>query len=402
MGKSVLQILFFFLAATITVAAQTFADTDLTRSDEMMVRVYDTIFERAGIFVDIACFIGAMGAIIMISTHVYGRLLRGKSIHLSEVIRPLVIMAALILYTPLIKTVNIVLSPTLIASKALVNDERAVLDNVLDEMLQNDVNSGQYDAYVGDTGEGTFDAYIEAYGLEDDAGWLGTDRIGQYLSWRIESYMYQIRWAVRMSLFWVLGFLYTAVVFCLSAVRTFTLAVLALVGPLALGFSLWSPFSRSFVTWLGRYIGVYLWLPVANIFGFLITTVMTEFNLVHLETAQAGGSNVAFSSLDIMYAIMLVTGIVGYIAVPSITAYVITASGASSLLSGASGAGKVAAGAVGGAALTGASGMWSALRTSGGGGGGGGGNDGNNNSTSSSRSNGLSEIPRIGGNRPGR
>ena len=402
-SKSLIQICLSLFLATSSLGAQTFAASDLTRADAMLERVYNVIFERAGIFVDIACFIGAMGAIVMISTHVYGRMLRGKSIYLSEVFRPLIILAALILYTPLIQTVNLALEPTLNATKALVNGERDVLDNVLDEMLANDVKSGQTRAYnspniglMGPNMDGSFEAYLEAYSLEDDAGWFGTDRIGQFLAWKMESYLYKIRWMVRMALFWLLGFLYTAVVFCLSAVRTFTLSVLALVGPLALGFSLWSPFSRSFVTWLGRYIAVYLWLPVANIFGFLITTVMTEFNLVHIETVRAGGNAVAFSSLDILYAIMLVTGIVGYIAVPSITAYVITASGASSLLSGAAGAGRMAAGAVGGAVVSGASGAFAGGSSGVGGGSGGSGGGGGASASASEASAGTNQIPQIG------
>ncbi|CAH1002542.1 hypothetical protein LEM8419_03416 [Neolewinella maritima] len=401
MPKSLLRILVLVFLTTATASAQTYADVDLTRADAMLERVYDSIFERAGIFVSIACLIGAMGAIVMISTHIYGRMLDRKSIYLSEITRPLVIMAALILYTPLVNTVNLVLSPTLTASKALVNGERDVLDNVLEEMLNNDVENGRYDAYVGDLGEGSFDKYIEAYGLEDEAGFMGTDRIGQFLSWRIESHMYKIRWAIRNALFWLLAFLYTAVVFCLSAVRTFTLSVLALVGPLALGFSLWKPFSSSFATWLGRYIGVYLWLPVANIFGFLITTVMTEFNLVHLETVQATGTDMGLSSLDIMYAIMLVTGIVGYIAVPSITAYVITASGASSLLSGAAGAGKMAAGAVGGAVMTGGGAVLGSV-ISGGGSVASAAGSGVSSVASSEASAGSSQVPRLGPGRPSR
>ncbi len=405
MPKSLLRILILVFLTTATASAQTYADVDLTRADAMLERVYDSIFERAEVFVSIACLIGAMGAIVMISTHIYGRMLDRKSIYLSEITRPLVIMAALILYTPLVKTVNLVLSPTLTASKALVNGEREVLDNVLKAMLDNDVKSGQDTAYGNAFGQdGDFDKYIEAQGLEDEAGWFGQARVGQYLSWRMESYAYQIRWAIRNALFWGLAFMYTAVVFCLSAIRTFTLSVLALVGPLALGFSLWKPFSSSFTSWLGRYIGVYLWLPVANIFGFLITTVMTEFNLVHLETVQAGGSNTALSSLDILYAIMLVTGIVGYIAVPSITAYVITASGASSLLSGASGAGKMAAGAVAGAlggaggAILGMNSLGLVDRFKSGGGGGG----GRSPVSASEGTAGGPTVPQLGPGRPGR
>ncbi len=139
MPKSLLRILVLVFLTTAAASAQTYADVDLTRADAMLERVYDSIFERAGVFVSIACLIGAMGAIVMISTHIYGRMLDRKSIYLSEITRPLVIMAALILYTPLVRTVNLVLSPTLTASKALVNGERDVLDNVLKEMLNNDV-----------------------------------------------------------------------------------------------------------------------------------------------------------------------------------------------------------------------------------------------------------------------
>ena len=196
MRKSVLPILSLVILATATASGQTFADTDLTNADVMLERVYNTIFARAGIFVDIACFIGAVGAMIMISTHIYGRMLRGKSIYLSEVTRPIVIMAALILYTPMMQTINVVLKPTLTATKALVNGERDVLDNVLDQMLENDMNSGQFDAYVGPGIDGSFQKYIEVYGLEDESGWFGTDRIGQFISWRIETLLYKVRWAV--------------------------------------------------------------------------------------------------------------------------------------------------------------------------------------------------------------
>ena len=329
---------------------QTFAGSGLTRAEEMLEQVYVSILDRADIFIDIASFIGILGALVMIFSHVYTRLLRGKAVHLGALLRPFVILIALLIYVPLLNTVNTIMRPTVTLTKDLVSDENAVLEDVMDRMSQVEADRG-FGAYFGDGPAADFQKYLEAYGLEDEDGWFGEDRIGQYIQWQAENLMYNFRLLFRISIFWLLSLAYTAVVFALNAIRTFTLAILALVGPLALGFSLWPPFARSFIGWLGRYITVYLWLPVANILGFLISSVMVQFNQVHVDAVTDTGSVLAFSELDVLYIILLITGIMGYLAVPTITGYIISASGASALLGGA---GSVAVSA-GSAAAAGAS-----------------------------------------------
>ena len=392
MLRSGLYITLIILAATAVAGAQTYAGVDMTRADQMLENVYDTIFARASTFVTIASLIGALGALFMVSSHIYGRLLRGKAIQLDVILRPIVIMFALILYTPLINTVNAVLNPTVTATKAMVSNERDVLRDVMDQLADTNEDTEQAAMYGSLLNNGSFNEYIERNNL--DSGFLGSERVGQFLAWRAESITYHLRIFMREAFFQMFSFLYFAVVFCLNVIRTFTLSVLALIGPLAIGFSLWPSFSGSFSNWLGRYIGVYLWLPVANIFGFLIATVMVEFQAIQLETVLTGGDAVTFSSLDVLYLIMLVAGIIGYIAIPSITAYIITASGASALLSGTVGAGKAAAAA----AATGGMTLGKTItvsksttsKSSGGGGGNGGGHSKNN------------RLPQVAGQRPSR
>jgi len=71
---------------------------------------------------------------------------------------------------------------------------------------------------------------------------------------------------------------------------------------------------------------VYLWLPVANIFGSLLNQIQQE--MIRLDIAQlAATGQTSFSPTDAAYIIFLVMGIVGYFTVPSVTHYIIRSAG---------------------------------------------------------------------------
>ena len=61
-------------------------------------------------------------------------------------------------------------------------------------------------------------------------------------------------------------------------IRTFQLIVLAILGPLVFGLSVFDGFQHSLRHWIARYINTFLWLPVANIFGRAFDTVRLWFN----------------------------------------------------------------------------------------------------------------------------
>jgi tetrahydromethanopterin S-methyltransferase subunit C len=73
-------------------------------------------------------------------------------------------------------------------------------------------------------------------------------------------------------------------------------------------------------------LNVFLWLPVANIFGGIIGKI--QENMLKLDLSQISqAGDTFFSRTDAGYLIFLIIGIVGYFTVPSIANYIIHAGG---------------------------------------------------------------------------
>jgi conjugative transposon TraJ protein len=131
------------------------------------------------------------------------------------------------------------------------------------------------------------------------------------------------------------------------------------------GFSVFDGLQHSLTQWISRYINIFLWLPIANIFGSIIGKVQQEMIKLDISQIQSAGDTF-FSSTDTAYLIFLCIGIVGYFSVPSVANYVIHAHGGNGLLnkvtsvatSTVSMAGA-AGGAVGGRAAQGAGNLMS-------------------------------------------
>ena len=56
--------------------------------------------------------------------------------------------------------------------------------------------------------------------------------------------------------------------------RTFFLIVLALLGPW-LAISVYNGFQSTLTAWIGRYVGISLWLPVSDLFGAMLSRLQT-------------------------------------------------------------------------------------------------------------------------------
>ena len=110
------------------------------------------------------------------------------------------------------------------------------------------------------------------------------------------------------------------------------LIVLAILGPLVFGLAVFDGFQHTLAAWLARYINVFLWLPVANIFGAIIGKIQEQMIKVDVSQINQTGDTF-FSSTDVAYLVFMVIGIVGYFTVPSIAGHIINAGGGGGLLS---------------------------------------------------------------------
>ena len=122
----------------------------------------------------------------------------------------------------------------------------------------------------------------------------------------------------------VLNVLFQAAALCLDTIRTFKLIVLAILGPLCFGLSIFDGFQHTLKQWLARYVNVFMWLPVANIFGAIIAKI--QVNMITLaQSGQLQGNE--FGNTTTAYLIFLVIGILGYFTVPSISNYIMNVGG---------------------------------------------------------------------------
>ena len=145
---------------------------------------------------------------------------------------------------------------------------------------------------------------------------------------------YNFRNGVKVVLSQVLEVVYEAAALCINTLRTFELVLLAILGPLAIGLSVYDGFQHVMTAWLGRYINVFLWLPVTNIFASMCGQVQAEMIKIDIQQIQTSGQT-AFGATDVAYMIYLIIAIVGYFCVPSITNHIINVfpSGGGSMLS---------------------------------------------------------------------
>jgi conjugative transposon TraJ protein len=155
---------------------------------------------------------------------------------------------------------------------------------------------------------------------------------------------YNFRNSIKEWLSEVLQLLYEAAALCINTIRTFQLIVLAMLGPLALGFSVFDGFHGSLTGWIARYIHVFLWLPVANIFGSLIANIQMNMLQLDLNQLQSNGSTY-FSAMDAGYLVFLILAIVGYFTVPTVAGYLVRADGSGVLGNAVTRLGKNVAGA---------------------------------------------------------
>jgi conjugative transposon TraJ protein len=117
---------------------------------------------------------------------------------------------------------------------------------------------------------------------------------------------------------------------CINTLRTFYLIVLAILGPIVFGLSVFDGLQHTLTVWIARYINVFLWLPVANIFGAIIGKIQENMLKIDIQQVIKYGDTF-FSSTDTAYLIFLVIGIVGYFTVPSVAGYIVQAGGGNAL-----------------------------------------------------------------------
>ena len=159
----------------------------------------------------------------------------------------------------------------------------------------------------------------------DELGWSPEDVVtmtGMY----IERGMYNMKKSVRDFFREILELMFQAAGLVIDTIRTFFLVVLAILGPIAFAISVWDGFQSTLTQWSCRYIQVYLWLPVSDMFSTVLAKIQVLMLQSDIERMQAD-PNFSLDSSDGVYIVFMIIGIIGYFTIPTVSGWIIQAGG---------------------------------------------------------------------------
>ncbi|MBC6112498.1 conjugative transposon protein TraJ [Pedobacter fastidiosus] len=296
-------------------------------------KVYADMLPLCSRMIDVARGIAGFGALWYIASRVWRQIASAEPIDVYPLLRPFGLGTAILMFPVVISILNGVLQPTVSATGAMVADSNIAIERLLRAKEEAIKKSKYWQMYVGDSGQGDSDKWYKYSHPKDpdreDETML--DGLGNDLQFWMEKQSYNFRNSIKSWLKEVLEVLYAAASLCINTIRTFFLIVLAILGPLVFGFAVFDGFQQTLTVWLARYVNIFLWLPISNIFGSILGKIQENMLKLDLSQIEQQGDTF-FSSTDTAYLVFLIIGIVGYFSVPNVANYVVHAGGGNAIL----------------------------------------------------------------------
>lgn len=274
--------------------------------------------------------LAGFAALWYISSRVWRHLANAEPIDFYPLLRPFALGLCVMMFPYVLAVINGVLQPTVTGTAAMVTGSNNAISYLLRLKEEAIKKTPAWQMYVGLDGSGDRDKWYQ-YTHPDGTEEGTLDGLGNDIKFAMAKASYNFRNTVKQWMSEILHILYEAAALCINTIRTFYLIVLAILGPLIFGISVFDGLQHTLTVWIARYINVFLWLPVANIFGAIIAKVQENMLRIDIQQVVKYGDTF-FSSTDTAYLIFLVMGIVGYFTVPSVSNYIVHAGGGNVLL----------------------------------------------------------------------
>lgn len=316
---------------------------------EVLRSLYDEMLPLSADMAAVAKGLAGLGALLYVALKVWQALSRAESIDLFPLLRPFALGICIMFFpTIVLGTINAVLSPIVQGTHAILEDQVLDLNELQQKkdllereaMLRNPETS-----YLVSNEE--FDKKLE------ELGWSPADMAtigGMYL----EREMYQVKKYIRDAFREFLEVLFMSAALVIDVIRTFFLIVLSILGPIAFAISVWDGFQTTLTQWITRYVSVYLWLPVADLFSSMLARIQSL--IIERDIEMLVDPNYIPDTSNTVYIIFMIIGIVGYFTVPTVTGWVIQAGGAGNFMRNLNNTavkgGSMAVGGAGTAAIT--------------------------------------------------
>jgi len=265
--------------------------------------------------------IAGLGALFYVASRVWQSLARTEPIDLYPLLRPFAIGLCIMFFpTIVLGTINGVLNP-------IVRGTNQMLQSQTFDMVgyQKQKDKLEYDAALKNPATGYLVSNEEFDKQLEELGWSAID-LATMTGMYVEKGIYSMKKTIRDSFRELLEMLFQAASLVIDTIRTFFLIVLAVLGPIAFAISVWDGFQSTMTQWITRYVSVYLWLPVSDLFS----TILAKIQVLMLQndiSELQNNPNYSIDSSNGVYIVFMIIGIIGYFTIPTVAGWIIQAGG---------------------------------------------------------------------------
>ena len=308
---------------------------------QVLRNLYVEMMPMCGDMIGVAKGVAGLGALFYVAYRVWKALANAEPIDVFPLLRPFAIGLCIMFFpTVVLGTINAVMSPVVQGTHSILQGQTMDL-----RAYQQQKDDLEYEARVREGKAWLVDD--EAY--DQTLSVLGISDLGEIVSMWGERTWHDVKMWFRQLVRDFFELLFNAAGLTIDTLRTFFLVVLSILGPLSFALSVYDGFHATLTSWIARYISVYLWLPIADLFSAVlakIQTLMLEADIAALQDPayipEEGGG---------IYIVFLIIGIIGYFSIPTVAEWVIqSGGGASGAMGGINKAGSFATGVAGGIA----------------------------------------------------
>jgi conjugative transposon TraJ protein len=241
--------------------------------------------------------IAGLGALFYVSSKVWQSLARAEPIDVYPLLRPFAI-GLCIMFFPIfvLGTINGILSP-------IVRGTNQMLQSQTFDMVcyQKQKDKLEYEASMKNPETAYLVSNEEFDKQLEELGWSATD-LATMTGMYVEKGLYSMKKSIRDSFRELLEILFQAASLVIDTIRTFFLIVLAVLGPIAFAISVWDGFQSTMTQWITRYVSVYLWLPVSDLFS----TILAKIQVLMLQNDISELQNNPNYSIDASNGVYIV------------------------------------------------------------------------------------------------
>jgi conjugative transposon TraJ protein len=318
---------------------------DFDNLHQILRNLYTEMMPLCSNMIGVAKGIAGLGALFYVAIRVWQALARAEPIDVYPLLRPFAIGLCIMFFpTFVLGTINAVMSPVVTGTHSILesqtfdmNKYREQKDKLEEEAMRRNTET----AWLVDNQ--AFDQRLEELGILD-----APQIAGMY----IERGFYNFKQTVQNWFRELLELLFQAAALIIDTLRTFFLVVLSILGPIAFAISVYDGFQATLTQWITRYISVYLWLPVSDIFSSILARI--QVLMLQKDIEQLSDPNFIPDGSNSVYVVFMIIGIVGYFTIPTVANWIIQAGGMGSYnrnVNTAAGKGGAYAGGMAGAAV---------------------------------------------------